>query len=148
MRLVDDLREEHRLIDQIAGSLFFWADRGSDHPNAENDLKDLVHFLRIFLHGFHHHREEVLFRALEEHGEVPGHHGADHDVGGVGVVQERPLFHQPRQSGNTGFKFGLNPDHLDAERALLTRSQGKSRRPRSNTRFWHTEPHFRRQGFD
>lgn len=75
MRLVDDIREEHRLIDQVAGSLFFWADRGSEDPGALEDLNDLIRFLRVYVHGYHHHREEVLFRALVEHGEVPGDHG-------------------------------------------------------------------------
>ncbi len=75
MRIVDEIREEHRLIDRVTGSLFFWADRGWDHPDAAADLDDLIHFLRLYVHGFHHQREEVLFRALVEHGEVPGHHG-------------------------------------------------------------------------
>ncbi len=75
MRLIDEIREEHRLIDGVAGSLFFWGDRGSGHRDAREDLNDLIHFLRIFLHSYHHRREELLFRALKEHGEVPSHHG-------------------------------------------------------------------------
>ena len=75
MRIVDEIRKEHRLIDEVTGSLFFWADRGCEHPDAAGDLKDLIHFLRVYVHGCHHHREEILFRALVEHGEVPGDHG-------------------------------------------------------------------------
>ena len=75
MLIVDEIREEHRLIDEVTGSLFFWADRGWEHPDAADDLKDLIHFLRVYVHGCHHHREEVLFKALVEHGEVPGNHG-------------------------------------------------------------------------
>jgi hemerythrin-like domain-containing protein len=75
MKIVDEIREEHRLIDRVAGSLFRWAARGSEHPDAAGDLDDLVRFLRVYVHGFHHHREEVLFKALVEHGEVPGDHG-------------------------------------------------------------------------
>jgi hemerythrin-like domain-containing protein len=75
MRIIDEIRDQHRLIDRVVGSLLFWADRGSEDPAAIEDLTDLVHFLRVYVHGFHHHREEVLFRALVEHGEVPGHHG-------------------------------------------------------------------------
>ena len=75
MRIIDEVREEHRLIDQVAGSLFFWGHRGWDHPDAAEDLNDLIHFLRVYVHGFHHHREEVLFEALVEHGEVPADHG-------------------------------------------------------------------------
>lgn len=75
MKIVDEIRQEHRLIEQVAGSLFFWGDRGSDHRDAPEDLNDLIRFLRLFLHGCHHQREELLFQALIEHGEVPGDHG-------------------------------------------------------------------------
>jgi len=75
MKILDEIRDEHRLIEQVAGSLFFWADRGSDHQDAPRDLEDLVRFFRVFLHGCHHRREEILFRALVEHGEVPGDRG-------------------------------------------------------------------------
>lgn len=75
MKIVEEIRREHRLIEELAGSLFFWGDRGADHPEAHGDLRDLVRFLRVYLHGNHHHREELLFRALVEHGEVPGDHG-------------------------------------------------------------------------
>lgn len=75
MRILDEIRAEHRLIDEVAGSLFFWGHRGSDHLDADRDLRDLIVFLRVFVHEFHHGGEEVLFRALVEHGEVPGEHG-------------------------------------------------------------------------
>lgn len=75
MKIVDEIRQEHRLIEKVAGSLFRWADRGAGHPDAPGDLSDLIRFLRVYLHGNHHQREEVLFRALVEHGEVPGNHG-------------------------------------------------------------------------
>ncbi len=75
MRIVEEIRDEHRLIEQVAGSLFFWGDRGSDHPDAPEDLTGLIGFFRVFLHGCHHQREELLFRALVEHGEVPDDHG-------------------------------------------------------------------------
>ena len=75
MRIIDEIRKEHRLIDEVMGSLFFWADRGCEHPEAAVDLKDLIHFLRVYVHGCHHHREEILFRALVEQGEVPRDHG-------------------------------------------------------------------------
>lgn len=75
MRIIDDIRAEHRLIDEVVGSLYFWGHRGSDHPDADRDLRDLIIFLRVFVHEFHHGGEEVLFRALVEHGEVPGNHG-------------------------------------------------------------------------
>lgn len=72
MELLDQIREEHRLIDRVAGSLVAWADRGPDHPDAEGDLRELVEFLQVFVIGHHHERqEEALFEALVEHAEVP-----------------------------------------------------------------------------
>lgn len=75
MQLIDELHADHRLIDRVAGSLMRWSDRGVDHPDAAADKADLVHFLRVFVHGRHHATEEVLFAALVEHGEIPGHRG-------------------------------------------------------------------------
>ena len=75
MKIVDELRRDHRLIDEIAGSLNRWANRGTDHEEAEGDRRDLVRFLRTFLLEHHHRTEEVLFDALIEHAEIPGHRG-------------------------------------------------------------------------
>lgn len=72
MKIVDEIRRDHRLIDQVAGSLHTWARRGADHPAAESDRMDLVRFLRVFLIERHHRCEEILFNALVEHGEIPG----------------------------------------------------------------------------
>jgi hemerythrin-like domain-containing protein len=91
MRLVTELREEHRVIDRVTGSLFAWGDRGSDHPSALEDLNDLTSFLRVYVHGFHHAREEILFRALVEHGEIPGDHGPLAILGAEHAAVEREL---------------------------------------------------------
>jgi hemerythrin-like domain-containing protein len=76
MELLDEIRDEHRLIDRVAGSLVAWADRGPDHPEAERDLRAIVEFLRVFVIGHHHERqEEALFEALVEHAEIPPQSG-------------------------------------------------------------------------
>ncbi len=75
MQLVEAICRDHRLIWRVAGSLVAWAERGSDRPDAAADLDDYVRFLKIFVHGHHHRREEILFRALVEHAEVPRHRG-------------------------------------------------------------------------
>lgn len=76
MELLEAIRDEHRLIDRVAGSLVAWADRGPDHPDAERDLSDLVEFLRTFVIHHHHQRqEEALFGALVEHAEIPPRSG-------------------------------------------------------------------------
>ncbi len=75
MKIVDANRADHRLIDEVAGSLHQWAHRGADDPDAETDRADLIRWLRVFLVGHHLRSEEVLFSALAEHGEVPGDRG-------------------------------------------------------------------------
>jgi hemerythrin-like domain-containing protein len=75
MELIQAIVRDHRLIEGVAGSLAAWARRGADHPGAAADLADIVRFLEIFVHEHHHRREEVLFQALVEHAEVPGHRG-------------------------------------------------------------------------
>ena len=75
MKLIDEIRRDHRLVDRVAGSLVAWAERGPDHDDAADDLGSLVLFYRAFV-GDHHHRQEArLFDALVEHAEVPGHRG-------------------------------------------------------------------------
>jgi len=75
MQLLDEIRREHRLIDQLAGSLVAWARRGVDHPEAARDLEELLRFLRVFVVGHHHNQEEALFEALVEHAEIPPRSG-------------------------------------------------------------------------
>ncbi|MGD8439709.1 MAG: hemerythrin domain-containing protein [Holophagae bacterium] len=75
MRIIDEVRIDHRLIDRVTGSLMRWSDRGVDHAHAAGDKDDLVRFLRVCVEGRHHSTEEVLFRALVEHGEIPGDRG-------------------------------------------------------------------------
>lgn len=75
MKIVDDIRNDHRLIDEVAGSLHRWAHRGADDPDAATDREDLSRFLRVVLVGHHHRTEEKLFTALVEHGEIPGDRG-------------------------------------------------------------------------
>jgi hemerythrin-like domain-containing protein len=75
MRLIEGILSDHRLIDRLVGSLFCWGYRGAEDPVAATNLDNLVRFFTVFVHEYHHRREEVLFQALVEHGEVPGHRG-------------------------------------------------------------------------
>lgn len=75
MKIVDEIRNDHRLIDEVAGSLHRWAHRGADDPAAVKDRADLSRFLKVVLVGHHHRSEEALFCALVEHGEIPGDRG-------------------------------------------------------------------------
>ncbi len=76
MQLIEDLREEHELIDQVLGSLraFVLA-----RLAGQGDPADGARFLAFFRHfagDFHHDREEqVLFKALIERAELPSDRG-------------------------------------------------------------------------
>lgn len=125
MRLIDEIREEHRLIDEVAGSLFFWGDRGADHEYAHDDLEDLIRFLRVYVHGYHHQREEMLFRALVEHGEIPGDHGPlmilTEEHGAVPAVLDALTANGACAESETAAK-GLAAEiwqHLDKEETVL-----------------------------
>jgi hemerythrin-like domain-containing protein len=87
MRLIDELRAEHLLVDRVAGSLIRFAGQAAVGDTSAEDVADFVHFFRVFVSGYHHEREEkVLVAALVERAEVPGDRGpipvieADHRV--------------------------------------------------------------------
>ena len=76
MQLIDDLRAEHQLIEQVLGSLrTFVAARLA----GEGDPADAARFMAFFHRyagDFHHDKEEqVLFRALHERAELPADRG-------------------------------------------------------------------------
>ena len=76
MQLIEDLRHEHDLIEQVLGSLRAFA---SARRMGQADPADGPRFLAFFRHyagSFHHDKEEaVLFRALVERAELPAHRG-------------------------------------------------------------------------
>ena len=72
MRLLEEFKAEHSLVDRMAGSLIRFAELIAGGETAPDDVADFVHFFRVFVSGYHHEREEeVLFPALVEHAEVP-----------------------------------------------------------------------------
>ncbi|MEE4273597.1 MAG: hemerythrin domain-containing protein [Thermoanaerobaculales bacterium] len=75
MKIIDSLAKEHRLIDEVSGSLLRWAFSGWEDSSAVIDRRDLVRFLRGFVLGHHHSVEEVLFVALADVAEVPANRG-------------------------------------------------------------------------
>lgn len=73
MRLVDDLHQEHTLIDAALGSLRTWALSNDRDASAGAEF---VTFFRRYAGDFHHAREEdVLFPALVRHASLPADRG-------------------------------------------------------------------------
>ena len=76
MKLLDELRAEHELIESVVGSMATFAEahrRGEVHRDA---LDGYLRFFDLFAGHFHHGREErVLFAALVRETEVPADRG-------------------------------------------------------------------------
>ena len=83
MRLIDELRAEHLLIDRVAGSLIHFAERISPGKPPAQDIADMVLFFRVYVAGYHHQQEEkILFSTLVKRAEVPA------DRGPLRVIEE------------------------------------------------------------
>jgi hemerythrin-like domain-containing protein len=69
MRLLDELRAEHELIERVAGAHVTFVERGARGEAIPDDAAAFLRFLRDFSGGFHHAREEdSLFPALAQAG--------------------------------------------------------------------------------
>jgi hemerythrin-like domain-containing protein len=76
MRLIEELKAEHLLVERVAGSLIRFAQRAADGATSAEDAADFVHFFRVFVTGYHHQREEeTLFKLLVGRAEVPADRG-------------------------------------------------------------------------
>ena len=76
MRLLDDLRSEHELIDAVLGSLRTYVERRIEGQADPSDGARFVSFFRLWAGHYHHAREEgVLFPALVEEAGLPGTRG-------------------------------------------------------------------------
>lgn len=69
---MDELMREHRLIEQVAGSLLTYADQFREGRVPREDGAALLHFFRAYAGTLHHGREEdVLFPALVREAALP-----------------------------------------------------------------------------
>jgi hemerythrin-like domain-containing protein len=76
MQLIEDLRAEHDLIEQVLGSLRTFVKVRLEGQGDPADGARFMAFFRRYAGDFHHHKEEeVLFRALAERAELPAHRG-------------------------------------------------------------------------
>jgi hemerythrin-like domain-containing protein len=76
VRLLDELRAEHVLIDRVAGSLRTYAAARAKGEGDPADGAAFRRFLRLWAGAWHHAREEeTLFPALREKAELSPAHG-------------------------------------------------------------------------
>lgn len=72
MRLLDELKAEHDLIEQMLGSLRTFVDQRVQGAGDASDAAAFLAFFRDYAAGYHHAREEdVLFPALVAEAELP-----------------------------------------------------------------------------
>jgi hemerythrin-like domain-containing protein len=127
MRLIDEFREEHRLVDRVAGSLFRFASAASAGQSSSQDVDDFVYFFRVFVSGYHHEREEQsLFPALVEKAEVPGDRGplpaieADHQVAAALVDEFESARDDRKQAADIARRLAHHLwEHVDKEDSVL-----------------------------
>ena len=136
MRLIDELRAEHTLIDRALGSLRTWVEVGGDAADGERFWK----FFRRYAGEFHHAREEdSLFVALHDEVELPLDRGpmavlkADHERLGALLEQLHPLLKDAlRGTQMTALAIEYSRGlwlHIDAENSvMLPESEQRLRR--------------------
>jgi hemerythrin-like domain-containing protein len=76
MQLIEDLRREHDLIEQVLGSLRAFVTARLAGQGIPADGPRFITFFRRYAGDFHHDKEEaILFRALAEKAELPADRG-------------------------------------------------------------------------
>ena len=76
MQLIDELRAEHDLIEQVVGSLRTFVDQRQAGQGEAADGQSFLRFFRLFAGHFHHAREEdTLVIALTRDAELPADRG-------------------------------------------------------------------------
>ena len=117
MRLLESLEREHDFIEQVAGSLFRWAEEEGDPQDAAS----FAHFLKAYSGGFHHSREDdILIPALVTALEVST------DSNPIKVIQEEhALLGQLAERVGKGDRGAAKQvarilwEHIDKENSVL-----------------------------
>ncbi len=137
LRLIEELVEEHLLVDNVAGALCCFADASATGAGAPEDLADFVRFLRVFLSGYHHQREEgFLFSALVNRAETPADRGplpaiaADHRTAASLLGELEAAAASPMVASEVARKLARHLwEHVDKENSvLLPESERRLRR--------------------
>ncbi len=127
MRLFEEFAEEHRLVDRASGSLVSFAKAAARSETTPDDVADFVRFLRVYIGGYHHEREErVLFPALVERAEVPADRGpipvmlADHRASAAMVDELEAAAGDPVAAAAVARRLAHHLwEHADKEDSVL-----------------------------
>jgi len=148
MRLFDEFKAEHLLVDRVAGSLIRLAELAAGDGSSEEDVADFVHFFRVFVAGYHHEKEEqTLFPVLVEKAEVPADRGplpsieADHRRAAMLVDElEEAGKDQERLAGVARRLAHHLWEHVDKEDSVLFPESSERLRRNGVTRLEGREP--------
>ena len=148
MQLLDELGQEHRLVDEVAGSLVRFSQRAAEGDIEPSDAADFVRFFRVFVAGFHHQREEeTLFPALVDRAEVPKDRGplpaiaADHREAVLFVDALEAASRDPKRAAEVARRFANHLwEHVDKEESVLLPEARERLRRNGLTRLEGREP--------
>ena len=127
MRLFDEFKAEHLLVDRVAGSLIRFAELPARGEYSAEDVADFVQFFRVFVAGYHHEREEeTLFPALVEKAEVPADRGplpaieADHHRAAALVDEFEKVSGNQEKAADVARRLAHHLwEHVDKEDSVL-----------------------------
>jgi hemerythrin-like domain-containing protein len=140
MQLIEQLRAEHDLIEQVAGAFRAFA---RQRARGEGDAADgslFLAFFRLYAGRFHHGREEdTLFVSLQRDAELPGDRGPiaallgdHHRMGGILDRLEPIVASDPAGADVEALALDYTEQlwhHIDAENSvLLPESEHRLRR--------------------
>lgn len=127
MRLLNDLRAEHTLIERVVGALQTWAGALAQGGADPSDGPAFLRFFRLYAGRYHHAREEqILIPALIEHGEVPADRGPiaailhDHQEMATILDALEATLEDPAALAQHADRYGRALlHHIDAENGVL-----------------------------
>jgi hemerythrin-like domain-containing protein len=130
VQFIDSLRDDHDVIERVAGAFLTFADSLASNEHARADGAQFIRFFTEFAGHYHHGREEAtLFPALVERAELPVEgpiEALTHDHRRLGALLEsaRELVTSGDQSADAlrsivrEYVHGLW-QHIDAENSVL-----------------------------
>jgi hemerythrin-like domain-containing protein len=130
MELIDQLRAEHDLIEQVAGAFRTFARQRARGGGDAADGRGFLAFFRLYAGRFHHGREEdTLFVSLQRDAEIPGDRGpiaallGDHHRMGAILDRLEPIVaSDPASADVQGLILDYTEQlwhHIDAENSVL-----------------------------